>query len=101
MISKTWRLVLAIVWGVLALPAGYFALALYGLARLDSGVPTFSLGLVVMLAFPVILAISCIGEIIALSSSDSKHVMFLARTCAILPLVNILFVIVLALLQLP
>lgn len=86
MFGKRARVVYAMLWGALALPAGYLALILWGLARMDSGSVSSEPQLVVLWALPLILLASCIAEVFAARGADTPTKQTLARIFAFLPL---------------
>lgn len=90
--SKTVRTVFAVLWGVFALPAAFFALVIYGLARMDVGWVTPEPQLIALWVLPVTLIVSCIVEIWAARGADTSQKAQWAKVFAFLPVGNILII---------
>ncbi len=78
------RIFLAALYGVLIIPATYMAMVVYGLSALDSG-PQLTPLVLSFIALPIVLLISCIGEIWT-ASRDKHHLRAVRATFfAVLP----------------
>ena len=99
MFGKRVRVVFAILWGVLTLPAGFLAALLWGLMRMDAGLIAPQPQLVALWILPFILFISCIGEVMATQGEDSAGKRLQAKVFAALPLLNVFVIVVLILLR--
>lgn len=67
-INRTARIFLAALYGLLFIPATYFAMVVYGLSALDMG-PQLTPLVLSFIALPISLIIACFGEIWATSRS--------------------------------
>ncbi len=82
--NRSFRIFLAALYGILFVPATYFAMIVYGLSAMDAG-PQLTPIVLSFIALPITLLISCIGEIWA-ASRDKHHMRSSAATFfAVLP----------------
>lgn len=86
MFGKRGRIVFAVLWGLLLLPAGFFAMVLWGLARMDAGWVRPEPQLVVLWVLPFVLLISSIAEIFAARGIDTPIKQTLAKAFVFLPI---------------
>lgn len=97
--SKKVRITLGVLWGILTLPAAFFALVLYGLARMDAGWVTPEPQLVALWVLPFVLFGSCIGQLIAARGPDTSTKKTLAKVCTFLPIGTVLIIATLLLIR--
>ncbi|MBP9711050.1 MAG: hypothetical protein KBD50_02210 [Candidatus Pacebacteria bacterium] len=95
--SKKSRIIVAVVWGILTLPTAFFAMVLFGLARMDTGSVNPEPQLLALWALPVVLLVSCIAELMLARGADTRSKAGLAKVFAFLPVGNILIIAVLIL----
>jgi len=97
--SKKLRITLAVLWGILALPAAFFAMVVYGLARMDTGWVSPEPQLIALWVLPVVLFVSCIAELMLARGADTPTKAALAKIFAFLPVGNFLIITVLILVR--
>lgn len=98
--SKKSRIVVGVLWGILTLPATFFALVLYGLARMDTGVVTNpEPQLIALWVLPVVLLLSCIAELMLARGADTSTKKVLAKVFTFLPIGNALIIATLVLIR--
>ncbi len=95
MFSKKGRIVWAVVWGLLTIPAGFLAAILWGLVRMDSGWTSPEPQLYAIWALPVVLFTSFFGELMAAQGVDDRQKRQQAKIFFALPILSIIAIAVL------